>query len=858
MGRRKRVLFRFSHGLGDAVQFTIVLRHLLEQRPDWTVDVASLRGKHTVFHGLCRRSWDDGDGWPSESNYDSVLDVPWHESDVQIPGVPCTKAARYIQELGLQPVKELFRYWMADNAVADTRVVQWLREIGIPEQENGKFNAVVLHDLGNTSHANKNLSWESASAIARAYIDTGKRVILLDWDRRSRVALVPGVVTPPLGDGDLWGETGTGDAAAIRSLIKHCDLMVGIDSGPLHVAGTTDTPTIALWNKHHPNRYYDLADNVVHYVESSLLDATSTDGENLRNLYRTRRCDSVPSAFPGVGRLLAEITNQAGDVIVIRGHHLRVNRASEDLYVLDDIYFKDNYRFREFAATHDVKLVVDIGGNIGSFTMLAKEVCPDARVIVVEVHPDNAAILRKNVGHLPGVEIVEAACTYETQDLTLRSPHGEQGSWELVDTSTEARTRASGTPYDVQDIGEFKRVTLESLVCDQQIDFLKLDCEGSEYSILRNMTCRPTYIAMEWHQGASKFTALKEAVGATWDFHHFGANCKDGDNGGHSCLTPANKSSRYRPLYHAYKLQIAVPPGIGDAAWCAMHIESLLSQSGCKSCDIHVCYGIPQRSFDYWSRFPFVSSVQPTGYKCVRTPPCSDGIADYDRSGQGFHDCFDWLLVPNAEMERGQRIETCLPGVDINWAVHDLWKFHDSELERAAQLEREHGPYVVFYGSNLRANTTCGMNRNGLWSPGEWVDLAAFFRSRGLRIVMVGADYDRSYFTELLIPAGLGDVVDLIGSCSIGDTLAICRRSRAVISYQSGIGIVGLYMGCNVAMWWRPYGDSFTDTQFETSRHEMNVAWCPPGSVESGQYLPLVYTQCTPKTITDHAEKYWL
>ncbi len=857
MTRRKRVLFKFSHGLGDAVQFTIVLRHLLHYRPDWEVDVASLRGKHTVFAGLCRHSWSDADGWPPDTHYDAVHDVPWREADLQLPGVPGTKAAQYLHDLGLPPLPELCRYWMADNAVADARALQWLRSLGIPETTPGHFAAVLLHDQGNTSRRQKNLPAESASALARAYLAAGLPVILLDWDHRSRVAQIPGVSVPPLGDRDLWGETGTGDAAGLRALIKHCQLFVGIDSGPLHVAGTTATPTIALWNHHHPYRYYDLADNVVHYVRAELLTADTAAGESLRSLYHVRPCTSAAAAFPGVGTLLAELTGQSGDVLALDGQHLRVRRASEDLHVWDDIHTRDNYRFREFAATHDVRLVVDIGGNIGAFTRLVKEVCPQARVIVVEVHPDNAALLRKNVGHLPGVEIVEAACTYEQHDLTLRSPFGEAGSWELVASSTETRTRRPGVPYEYQAVS-VPRVTLEDLVGEQPIDFLKLDCEGSEYSIVRHMTCRPAYIAMEWHQGVEQRQALEAAVRQTWDFHPCPANCADGESGGHVALTPARAAPLDRPRYHPYRLQVAVPPGIGDGAWCAMHLEALLARAGCAAADIHVCYGLPQRSLDYWSRFPFVHSVQPTEFKCVRTPPGPDGLADYDCSQRGFHDCFDWLLVPNAELERGQRIETCLPGVAINWQVHDQWQIHASEQDRAEALHREHGPYVVFYASNLRANTTCGMNRNGLWSPREWVELATFFRSRGLQIVLVGAEYDRSYYTSRLVDAGIGPVVNLLGDCSIGATLAICRRSTAVISYQSGIGIVGLYLGCNVAMWWRPYGDSFTDTQFETTRHTMNVGWCPPGSVERGQYLPLVYTQCTPATITAHADRYWL
>ena len=50
-----RSLIKFRHGLGDAVQLTTVLQHLKHYHPDWDVDVAALIGKHSAFHGLCRK-----------------------------------------------------------------------------------------------------------------------------------------------------------------------------------------------------------------------------------------------------------------------------------------------------------------------------------------------------------------------------------------------------------------------------------------------------------------------------------------------------------------------------------------------------------------------------------------------------------------------------------------------------------------------------------------------------------------------------------------------------------------------------------------------------------------------------------
>lgn len=64
----------------------------------------------------------------------------------------------------------------------------------------------------------------------------------------------------------LWQGLGTGDGETLAALIGQVELMVGIDSGPGHVAGATETPTLIAWVRHHPVQYYGLSPNVTHLV----------------------------------------------------------------------------------------------------------------------------------------------------------------------------------------------------------------------------------------------------------------------------------------------------------------------------------------------------------------------------------------------------------------------------------------------------------------------------------------------------------------------------------------------------------------------------------------------------------------
>ena len=84
----QNVLIKFRHGLGDAVQLTSVLRHLHHYHPDWHIEVASLVGKHSAFHGLCDQV-SILDGQPRKTGrINSEYNLDWHECATCYPDSP--------------------------------------------------------------------------------------------------------------------------------------------------------------------------------------------------------------------------------------------------------------------------------------------------------------------------------------------------------------------------------------------------------------------------------------------------------------------------------------------------------------------------------------------------------------------------------------------------------------------------------------------------------------------------------------------------------------------------------------------------------------------------------------------------
>lgn len=262
----RRLRIEFRHGLGDAIQFTAVLKHLRHYHPDWELEVASLRGKHSAFHGLCQQSVLLDDPRPVEAACDRVDRLDWDESRIADGRWPNTKVTRCLQEIyRLTPIPELCRYAVQIGDEARTAARSYLESVCGPPDVDGRYRAVLIHYEGNTSGDKKNLPLDAIRDVCREILQRQHVPVILDWDRRSplpddRRIFCPGADHP------LWGEHRTGDAERLAALIDSARLMLGIDSGPLHVAGATTTPTLGVWTHHHPLNFFDLAANVTHLV----------------------------------------------------------------------------------------------------------------------------------------------------------------------------------------------------------------------------------------------------------------------------------------------------------------------------------------------------------------------------------------------------------------------------------------------------------------------------------------------------------------------------------------------------------------------------------------------------------------
>jgi ADP-heptose:LPS heptosyltransferase len=296
-------------------------------------------------------------------------------------------------------------------------------------------------------------------------------------------------------------------------------------------------------------------------------------------------------------------------------------------------------------------------------------------------------------------------------------------------------------------------------------------------------------------------------------------------------------------------LTFVLPNGIGDCIWALLKIKAI---AGNRPIDI-ILSGDPRhevgnRAVPFLKRFPFIKGVRVSDVPILvnkEQPTNSRGRYVYEADGRkGDY----YFLVPNTTLEAGRRIEDWMKEYPIDYDV--VRDFDWTNTERGGSIGRGMAPFVAFYLGPESGHTTEGHNRDWLWEPKHWVELGRMFRERGHTVCVIGANYDRSFW-ERYVRDGVGEAgqnwIDLIGQLEIGETFALLKEAKCLISYQCGLGIVNHYFGGKSVMWWRPDGNSCHGERMVSFDNQMKDAWIRPGFEKN--YIGLLYLNESPGDI---------
>ncbi len=195
-------------------------------------------------------------------------------------------------------------------------------------------------------------------------------------------------------------------------------------------------------------------------------------------------------------------------------HSFRVTVPREMLGSFRVIFFDEIYtcNIPGSVLNTPIKTIVDIGANAGHFCLYMFSRCPGGRVYAFEPLPFNIDYLNQARAEYPQFDwvIIPKAVSDSNKGITLQTE------------TADAYTTKAGVINQQTGAGqiEVESVRLDDFIRENQlekIDFLKIDCEGSEYAILYNLSPEVLknirIIALETHKGngaSENLNSLKE------------------------------------------------------------------------------------------------------------------------------------------------------------------------------------------------------------------------------------------------------------------------------------------------------------------------------------------------------------
>ena len=205
-----------------------------------------------------------------------------------------------------------------------------------------------------------------------------------------------------------------------------------------------------------------------------------------------------------------------------RGFAIR-NEIWGDTFVIDEA-LGDTYGLSILDPRHTSgnQIVVDVGAHIGTFARSYLDKNPAAIVTCVEAVEDNIDALTRNTLGL--ARILHAACTYEDDACLLNSVFagGQFSGGSIVRSRSEVSNEQVNPQQYFVEQRNVPALTLEQIldvIGEDHIDVLKLDCEGSEMSILGECQCldKIGFICGEYHD-LSRWEPLQRRRFSDWEY----------------------------------------------------------------------------------------------------------------------------------------------------------------------------------------------------------------------------------------------------------------------------------------------------------------------------------------------------
>jgi len=229
---------------------------------------------------------------------------------------------------------------------------------------------------------------------------------------------------------------------------------------------------------------------------SDLLRNARRAPEILRCARETSQWPQITTTYLGFSKL-----PYPSDLRLRRGDHIHLQELT-DLKAFWQIYLR-----RIYCVEASDQIILDIGANVGLFSLYAARQAPAARIIAVEPFPQTFQRLLEIVAdHRLADRITCLDCAISGVGGPRLMANGPSPSQQ------RARAAAGRNAPGIQVLSK----TLRDLLQEQaltSIDLLKMDIEGSEYEVLLSTSLdvlrTVRRIAIEYHGDCKPYTKLQ-------------------------------------------------------------------------------------------------------------------------------------------------------------------------------------------------------------------------------------------------------------------------------------------------------------------------------------------------------------